>query len=255
MAPKAIILIVGFQDKTFEYKSPPLLIEPTDIANTALLESRSFHMLAGPSEIIEDVEELLDLRRSANKDAKPLIIWEPRPSCCTPENIASIQEAARLVDVFSPNHVELATMFTRSSGEVTSALITEYADSFLQSGIGIDGQGCVVVRSGKQGSFVASRQCSFWSPAYYEEDDKRQSLHITDPTGAGNAYLGAFAIGFLQNNSLYEAACYGAVGASFALEQFGMPENSSDQEAVELWNGDKVLDRLKRYQSRFKSEF
>ena len=109
-------------------------------------------MLAGPSEIMEDVEELLDLRKPVNKDAKTLIIWEPRPSYCTPGNFASIQEAARLVDIFSPNHVKLTAMFTKSSCEVSSTFITEYADSFLQSKIGTSGQDRVVVRSRKQSS-------------------------------------------------------------------------------------------------------
>ena len=248
---KAIILTVGFQDKTFEYTSPPLLINPTDFASTVLLQSHSFHMLAGPSEIIKDIKELLELRQSAHIDGKPLIIWEPRPSCCTPKNFALVQEAAQLVDVFSPNHVELASMFIENPGEVDSPLITAYADIFLELGIGTDDQGCIVVRSGKQGCFIASQKKSFWCPAYYEEQGESHNGRVIDPTGAGNAFLGAFAVGFLQKNSLHEAACYGAVGASFALEQIGIPECSSDQDAVELWNGDKVFDRLKSYQSRF----
>lgn len=252
MDPKAIILNVDPQEKTFEYTSPALLIDPSDIANTALLHSRSFHMLAGPSEVIKQVEELLALRQSAHIQTKPLLVWEPRPSSCTSENFTFFQEAARLVDIFSPSHVELTAIFIDKPSEVTSAMITDYANNFLHSGIGPDGQGFVVVRSGEQGCFITSKQGSFWSPAYYEEEDKSQNPHVVDPTGAGNAYLGAFAVGFLQNKSIYEAACYGAVGASFALEQLGVPECNLGQEDIELWNGDNVFDRLERYQNRFK---
>ncbi|KAL9101529.1 MAG: hypothetical protein Q9163_003225 [Psora crenata] len=208
-------------------------------------------MLAGPSEVIKNVEELLALRQSAHIETKPLIVWEPRPSSCTSENFSLFQEAAQLVDVFSSNHVELTAIFDKPS-KITAAMITDYANIFRESGIGSEGQGYVVVRSGEQGCFVTSKQGSFWSPAYYPNHS--QNTRVVDPTGAGNAYLGAFAVGFLQNKSIYEAACYGAVGASFALEQVGVPERSLDQEDIEVWNGENVFDRLKRYQSRFKSE-
>ena len=243
---------VDLEEKTFEYLSPTWPIDPTDFANTALLHSRSYHMLAGPSEVVKQVEELLALRQSAHIDSRPLIIWEPRPSSCTPECLNLFQKAVRLVDVFSPNHVELTAIFSEKPSSIDPATITGYAKLFVRTKIGPEGQGYIVVRSGEQGCFIASEKGSIWSPAFYEEADSSQNLHIVDPTGAGNAYLGAFAIGFLQDRSIYEAACYGAVGASFALEQIGMPENSLDQDNRELWNGDDVFDRLKRYRNRFK---
>lgn len=210
-------------------------------------------MLSGPLQAIQDINELMALRRSANMEAKPLIVWEPRPSSCVPEYLPLFEEAARLVDVFSPNHVELAAIFSVESGQAYPHTIMRYADKLLQSGIGIEGQGYIVVRSGEQGSFITSKQVSFWCPAYYEDEGGSGDPHVVDPTGAGNAFLGAFAIGFLQGNLVYQAACYGAVGASFALEQIGLPEKSLDKDGAELWNGDSPFDRLKRYQQRVKN--
>lgn len=72
---------------------------------------------------------------------------------------------------------------------------------------------------------------------------------MVDPTGAGNAFLGAYAVGYLETGSVIEAACYGSVGASFAIEQVGMPEKTLDGDE-ELWNGVNVLSRLREYTSR-----
>src|SRR5262249_30927918 len=42
-----------------------------------------------------------------------------------------------------------------------------------------------------------------------------------DVTGAGNAYCGGFLVGLAETGDLGQAGRYGAVSASFALEQFG----------------------------------
>jgi ribokinase len=44
---------------------------------------------------------------------------------------------------------------------------------------------------------------------------------IVDVTGAGNAYCGGFLVGLAETGDLGQAGRYGAVSASFALEQFG----------------------------------
>jgi ribokinase len=41
---------------------------------------------------------------------------------------------------------------------------------------------------------------------------------VVDPTGAGDAFCGAFLVGLTQTNDLVEAAMYGTVSASFAVE-------------------------------------
>ena len=75
---------------------------------------------------------------------------------------------------------------------------------------------------------------------------------MVDPTGAGNAFLGGYSIGYLQTGGdIEQAACYGSVAASFALEQVGMPKRIDGDE--ELWNGASVLDRLNEYRARQES--
>ncbi len=48
--------------------------------------------------------------------------------------------------------------------------------------------------------------------------------NVIDPTGAGNAYCGGFLAGYVQTSDVLTAARYGAVAASFLVEQAGLPE-------------------------------
>ena len=208
-------------------------------------------MLAEPAEAIHQALELLRLRNAAQITTKPIIIWEPKPSSCIPANLDAFQQAAHIVNVFSPNHVELAAMFQEDLSEVTALTIAEYAMKFVLSGIGQAGEGCVVIRAGDEGCFVASQTREpFWLPPYYDQNDKAQHSRLIDPTGAGNAFLGGFAMGFLKTDNIYDAACYGSVSASLALEQLGLPELSTSEEGRELWNGECVTERLRKYQAR-----
>jgi len=46
---------------------------------------------------------------------------------------------------------------------------------------------------------------------------------VVDPTGAGNAYCGGFLAGYIQTGDVLTAARYGAIAASFLVEQVGLP--------------------------------
>lgn len=71
----------------------------------------------------------------------------------------------------------------------------------------------VVVRAGRQGAYAAGHG---WVPAYHEQ--------VTDVTGAGNAFCGGFCVGWtLSGGDPIEACLYGAVSASFTVEQVGLP--------------------------------
>jgi sugar/nucleoside kinase (ribokinase family) len=47
---------------------------------------------------------------------------------------------------------------------------------------------------------------------------------VVDPTGAGNAYCGGFLAGYIETGDVLTAARYGAIAASFLVEQAGLPE-------------------------------
>jgi sugar/nucleoside kinase (ribokinase family) len=93
----------------------------------------------------------------------------------------------------------------------------------------------LVIRASKYGAMVtttADKQAMHWTPAYWNW--KTESHHIVDVTGAGNTFCGGFAYGWLKTNGdPTEAALYGAVSASFTVEQIGVPVLSDN----ESWNG------------------
>ena len=171
-------------------------------------------------------------------------MWEPRPSSCTPANLGNFRDVMPLVDVFSPNHVELGSFFEQLS-EVTTTSIEANASRLLKTGFPDRWEGHLVIRAAELGSLVVSQPGkNFWTPAFYNSDSK-----IVDPTGAGNAYLGGFAIGLLETSDAVRAAHYGTVAASFALEQVGLPLRST-RDGEELWNGVNPMKRLQEFEGR-----
>ncbi|MER3513180.1 MAG: carbohydrate kinase, partial [Chloroflexota bacterium] len=47
---------------------------------------------------------------------------------------------------------------------------------------------------------------------------------VVDPTGAGNAFSGAFLVGYLETNNLLTAGLWGSVAASLIVEKIGFPQ-------------------------------
>lgn len=81
-----------------------------------------------------------------------------------------------------------------------------------------------MIRCAEHGCFVLTASesgvQSSWLPAYHSTG----SDNVIDTTGAGNAFLGGAAIGYLQHKDFTLAAAYGSVAASFAVETVGLPE-------------------------------
>ncbi|KAF4628487.1 hypothetical protein G7Y89_g9661 [Cudoniella acicularis] len=70
---------------------------------------------------------------------------------------------------------------------------------------------------------------------------------VIDPTGGGNAFLGGLAIALSRGKEILEAAAWGSVAASFAIEQVGIPVLKIDDLGEETWNGVTVEERLGRF--------
>ncbi|KAF7134049.1 hypothetical protein CNMCM5793_005629 [Aspergillus hiratsukae] len=242
-----------FGPKHFAYTTPLVPVHDSNLRNTPLLTAKAYHYLESPQDIKTRLSCLLALRKEATAPGalelepdRPFIIWEPAPWSCKPENLQPTLDAAHLVDVLSPNHLELAALFNEPPATAhDKATIESLTRKILESGVGPDGKGTVVVRAGENGSLVVARDIPpTWLPPFYTSGPVgEQHSKVVDPTGAGNAFLGAYAVGYLRTGNAVESACYGTVGGSFALEQVGMPELFSGKEG-ELWNGADVLVRL-----------
>jgi sugar/nucleoside kinase (ribokinase family) len=82
------------------------------------------------------------------------------------------------------------------------------------------GPGVVVIKRGEYGSLMVSDGEFFFTPAYPLES-------VFDPTGAGDTFAGGF-MGYLAQRGLTDrasvrkAVVFGAVMASFAVEDFSL---------------------------------
>ncbi|KAF6825191.1 PfkB family carbohydrate kinase [Colletotrichum musicola] len=87
-----------------------------------------------------------------------------------------------------------------------------------------------------------------WIPAVHQDRAK-----VVDPTGGGNTFLGGLAVALARGMGVEEAAVWGSIAASFAIEQVGFPELGRDADGNETWNGVRVQDRLKDFQTRLQT--
>jgi sugar/nucleoside kinase (ribokinase family) len=107
--------------------------------------------------------------------------------------------------IFSPNLHEARTM---TGLREPDDLLRKLADA---------GAEVIILRLAEEGSIV-----------YHGETGERWHIPavetaVVDPTGAGNAYCGAFLAGWVTTGDLRTAGLYGAVAASFLVEQVGLP--------------------------------
>ena len=202
---------------------------------------------------MENILALRNSSRNENPDHRPLFIWEPVPDLCVTEEFDNCLRALKHIDVISPNNDELGGFFgkdTDGPDHVKHRLIEELCGQWLESGIGVDKNGGIVVRCGKNGCLVMRNGLRKWVPAYHQSAQK-----VIDPTGGGNGFLGGLAVGLVRSGAttsierLEEAAIWGSISASFAIEQVGMP-NLSHTSKGEMWNHVEVEERLSEFRQR-----
>lgn len=140
-----------------------------------------------------------------------VLLWEPLQQYMLPQNAQEFRDTLPLVDIVSPNWLEAEAIYGMRDPD---ALVQSMLD---------DGVPVVALRMGADGSLVGRQGESdlLAVPAVRVPD-------IADQTGAGNTYCGGFLVGWCETGRLYEAACWGAVAASFALEVTGVADPPAD---------------------------
>ena len=173
------------------------------------------------------------------------------------ENLSTCLDIVRLVEIFSSNQLELISLFEHSSEDFSKTLIEELSLKVVQAGVGRARRGTIIIRAREHGCLVVSTEkCPTWSPPYYHADgDSLLKRKIVDDTGAGNAFLDGYAMGFNKTQNVISAACYGTVSASFVLKQIGTlkPMARAGVSGEELWNGKNPRRRLEIRKSKLKS--
>jgi cytidine kinase len=160
--------------------------------------------------------------RKAFPDA--LILWEPDQHYMLPENTNEYRQTLQYAPLVSPNLVEAGIIYG-----------TEDPDKLIDAMLA-DGATVIALRMGELGSIVASRDERIRIPAV-------PVPQIVDQTGAGNAYCGGFMVGWYRTGNLLQSGCYGAVAASFTLENVGVldPPNTAERDRRYKWLLDQIL--------------
>ncbi|KAF3480058.1 uncharacterized protein GIQ15_05405 [Arthroderma uncinatum] len=256
------------EKRVFKYLTPKIRIGPQSLTPELVL-SNTFHMSCSADRCYDIVQGILERRRELSEEHKlelrrPIFVWEPFPDSCRPEELSGFYEVIRHVDVVSPNELEMGSYFGNSSWHVDNPRDQELSRSVVRSGIGIDGNGVLVVRAGREGCYAFSRGDQLALPAYLNS-------RVVDPTGAGNAFLGALcqvlagsnqapikaAREIMDESEDWRAACVtwddrenvlaglicATVAASYVIEQVGVPVLSCSPEGEEYWNGTSYVAR------------
>ncbi|KZT12947.1 Ribokinase-like protein [Laetiporus sulphureus 93-53] len=232
----------------FQYTTPRIRLTPRDLVNTKLWRPNMLHFICSPTRATAIMSEVRE-----DPAWNPITIYEPIPDRCVPEELTALLEVLPAISVLSPNAEEAMSLLSMP-GTPTKSLVEEACKHLLEFGVSREGRGCVVIRSGALGAYVATRERKGqWVPAFWTEDDAQR--HIVDVTGAGNAFLGGLAAGLhLADGDVYRAALYGTVSASFIIEQEGLPQlrkiTDDNGRTVELWNGDTPTRRLEKLANR-----
>ena len=179
--------------QAFKYLTPKLRITAKDLS-PELLSAKSFHLICAPARCVELVDGIKSRRAKLGcLLEEPLFIWEPVPDLCVPAELENTIKALEHVNVISPNHAELSEMFSvvghTKAGDVDRQVI-ESCSSKLLSSVSPERASklSVVVRSGKDGCYVASSSQKAWLPALHAATPEK----VVDPTGGGNGFLGGF---------------------------------------------------------------
>lgn len=231
--------------------------------------------------------ENLDYRKARGRNL-PLFLWEPVPDLCTPDNASAMLNVLPHVDAMSPNHLELMRFYHQEElaeyhKEVEGKIVEDGGDSSDEATeekalleyivksliyrlakptmvVRCSSWGCLISRWDPQhGTVVAT-----WLPAFYEPvEGLGNHPKVVDPTGGGNAFIGGLAINLVQQQKEQEergiehpvldfvqAAAHGNITASFAIEQVGVPKMEVTADGGEMWNGEVVETRLRRYLER-----
>ena len=117
---------------------------------------------------------------------RPKLVFEPTPPSCHVGQRGWLEKVCPGLHVLSPNHEELLSFYGYTKMSLHDpALVTSIEAVMLhllhEVGIGSDGDGIIVVRSGKLGCCVGTKHGSLrWFPPFYQGQDEN---HVKDVTG------------------------------------------------------------------------
>lgn len=174
----------------------PLWLTPDDVP-PAYLSAQAFHL--APMNWDSHVGLVLALRQRG----AGLISLDPGERYMSHSRRSDVADLLSRVDIFLPSELETRPLL----GEVSAEAAARW---FAACGPRV-----VVLKQGSRGVLVYDRLAD----RFYHAPPV--PTRIGDVTGAGDAFCGGFLVGWLETGDPVQAARYGAVSASFVLEDFG----------------------------------
>lgn len=153
--------------------------------------------------LLHEAKDIPAFARRLHAGGVGCILAEPPPTDFVPAKLGEFAAFLPLVELFSPNWEESAQLLGIDEPDAIVA-------HFLEMGVPV-----VALRMGESGSLVGTAEQRWHIPAV--------SVQVVDVTGAGNSYCGGFLVGYAETGDPRRGGLYGAVSASFTIEQFGLP--------------------------------
>ena len=200
----------GHRKMRLEARAPPILA--TDISNS--LQSTIVHVAPIINEVSSEVVK--KLRKSAK-----ILSLDPQGFLRSFDEKGNVHlkrwlepEMLAQIDVFKSTLEEIRIMTCIKDLKTAMKHIGDY------------GVGIVIVTRGVRGSTLFLRNHYYGVPACKQE-------FVADPTGAGDAYIGAFLAEYGQDKNAVWCACVGSAAASFVVEGVGAEKFGERHEVYE----------------------
>jgi len=199
----------GERELVLKARAPPITLEdiPSDMAARALLVAPIAGEVSGPL--------VVELRRRAEH------------LCLDPQGfVRSFSRDGRvsLIRWFDRNVLSHIDILKASLAEYEQIMGTKRLREGLRKlhelGISI-----VIITLGEEGSVLSARGELYAIPAYWVETS-------VEPTGAGDAYIGAFLAEYVHEGDPVWCACVGSAAASFVVESFGPTRFGERKEVI-----------------------
>jgi cytidine kinase len=194
--------LLGYQARTTGADSlrHPAADSPriTDVPHS-YFDAKAVHLC--PSDYVSHTQ-LFPLFRNSGTQT---ITLDPSPGYMLPALVQEVKSLLRGLTAFIPAEEELRALFWGRTEDLW-AMLEEVASWGVE---------LVIAKRGGLGQMMydSTRSRRYELPAY--------PVHISDPTGAGDAFCGGFLVGYSKNFEPLRGAMYGNVAASLAVEGSG----------------------------------
>ena len=200
-------------------------------------------------EVSETISQLLKLRKVLSNEPQPFLVWQSQGGDASPLRYRTFKEVARLVNVLFITREELGKSFNHDPTDPTiDEVLEDHVKQLLPLATEDVEFRCIMVLFSDGSMRIWTNNGVQFNVYPMWRNRPRPDGKTPDDTGFVPAFLGAFTLNYLRTLDAREAALYGAVAASYAAQQFGLPDRSI-KDGREVWNGDVVAERLEEYRT------